>query len=518
LGPLERPVAARLAELAAGSVIERIWSKDPTVWGGTPATPELADRLGWLVLPERAPVELAAIADFQSEVRRAFRHVVLCGMGGSSLAPDVLSRASGAAPGGLRFHMLDSTHPDAIAAVDRVCAPRDTLYIIASKSGTTIETSSFFSHYWAATGGRGSHFTAITDPGTVLNRLALERGVRRVWLAPPDVGGRYSALSVFGLVPGALAGADLSTMAASGTAMAGACREARPDQNPGAWLGAVLGEAARIGRDKLTILEAAGTGRFGLWVEQLVAESTGKKGLGIAPVVEEPLGGPEGYGDDRIFVRLATPAPADPEDHLITALERAGHPVVRITLRGAGDLGGEFFRWEFATAVACAILGVNPFDQPNVAESKANTAALLRQGLAPQRTANGAEVSRLLRGTEPGEYIALLAYLPDMEGHTERLRAIAGRWRDRLRRPVAVGYGPRYLHSTGQLHKGGRAAGRFVFVVPSIGTDCPVPGATFTFGTLMSAQAQGDIAALGARGRPVVQVDSLDALDEVTLP
>lgn len=523
LGALAPSVGARLADLDARRVVERIWDRDPAVWGGTPATPELADRLGWLDLPAQAVKDLPAIQTFAAEAGREFRQVVLCGMGGSSLAPDVLSRATAGLPGGPAFRMLDSTHPEAIAAVDDACPPKDTLYIVASKSGTTIETASFLSHYWAATGGVGSQFVAITDPGTALAQLAGERSFRRVWLAPLEVGGRYSALSSFGLVPGALAGADVAGVVASGGVMADGCRRSGggdvADGNPGAWLGAVLAEAARSGRDKLTIPDAPGTGRFGLWAEQLVAESTGKGGRGIVPVVGEPLGPPEVYRGDRLFLRIAARGTqGGAEDAALNTLARAGHPVVRITLGDASDLGAEFYRWEFATAVACAILGVNPFDQPNVAESKANTAALLERGVAVASAASVTEVGRLLREARPGEYIALLAYLPDTEEHAGRLRAIARRWRDRVGVAVTVGYGPRYLHSTGQLHKGGPGGGRFVYVVPPIVSDRPVPGAAYTFGTLMTAQAEGDIAALRRRGRPVARVDRLDALEGMELP
>ncbi|HXV86555.1 MAG TPA: hypothetical protein VD793_07640 [Gemmatimonadales bacterium] len=518
LGPLERPVTVRLAALNAERVVDRMWARDPTLWGGSRDTSELLDRLGWLDLPARAGADAAAAQEFVANLGADVRHVVLCGMGGSSLAPDVLSRASPAARSP-DFRMLDSTHPDAIAATDAACPARDTLYLIASKSGTTVETSSFFSHYWSTTGGAGSQFAAITDPGSALATLAAARAFRRVWLAPPDVGGRYSALSVFGLAPAALAGADVAKVARAGEEMVVACRLSDAAENPGAWLGAVLAEAARAGRDKLTILEGQGTGRFGLWAEQLVAESTGKAGKGMVPVVGEPVGAPDAYGQDRIFVSVSVQdSGSGALDAALSELERAGQPVVRVALGGGSDLGGEFFRWEFATAVAGAMLGVNPFDQPNVAGSKANTADLLRRGVKAGAASSPDEIRRLLADAGERDYLAVLAYLPDTEENGRRLRALAARWRDGSRRAVTAGLGPRYLHSTGQLHKGGPSTGRFIVVLPAITDDCPVPGADYTFGTLLTAQAAGDIAALRRRGRPVVQVSRLDALEKVAWP
>jgi glucose-6-phosphate isomerase len=506
---------ARLKQLDAERVVERIWAKDPSVWGGDAATPELADRLGWLDLPERSAKDIATFRRFADEIASEFRYVVLCGMGGSSLAPDVIARASGQRKGRPAFYMLDSTHPDALAAVDGSCEAACTLYVIASKSGSTIETSSFFRHYWAATRGASASFIAITDPGGPLAALAAERRFRRTVESPADVGGRYSALSPFGLVPGALAGADINGLVERGAAMATACRAGAASGNLGAWLGAVLAEAAAAGRDKLTFMDSAELGRFGLWAEQLVAESTGKRGKGVIPVVGEPVGHANVYGSDRLFVRMVqADEPRSEADERMEQLARAGHPTVLITLAGPEDLGGEFFRWEFATAVACAILGVNGFDQPNVAESKRNTAAMLRAGVKRSPVASAGEVRQLVAGAPPGDYVALLAYLPDTPENAARLSGVARRWRDRHGVAVAPAFGPRYLHSTGQLHKGGPEKARFVFVLPTPKRDFPVPGETYSFGTLMAAQAEGDLAALRARGRAAVSVDSLDIVEQ----
>lgn len=518
LGPLERRVAVRLGALANDRVIERIWAKDPSVWGGDARTPDLADRLGWLELPERSAQAVDAFERFAGDVAGEFRHLVLCGMGGSSLAPAVLAGAFGPRRNRPAFAMLDSTHPDAVRALERACDPACTLCVIASKSGGTIETASFFHHYWEALGGRGKQFVAITDPDSPLAVLAGARGFRRTFESPPDVGGRYSALSPFGLVPGALAGVDVRAVLERGAAMAAASRSTDPASNPGAWLGAVLAEAAIAGRDKLTLMDSPGIGRFGLWVEQLVAESTGKNGKGIVPVVGEPPGAAAAYGGDRLFVRLALADDARGlTDERLDELAARGHPVVRITLDGPEGLGGEFFRWEFATAVACALLGVNAFDQPNVAESKANTSAMLRRGGAPAPAATAEEVEGAIASTRLGEYVALLAYLPDTPEHAARLAGVAGRWRDRLGVPVTPAFGPRYLHSTGQLHKGGPAIGRFVFVVPTPEQDVPIPGEPYSFGALMTAQADGDLAALRARDRVALKVTSLETLEQVGL-
>jgi glucose-6-phosphate isomerase len=389
------------------------------------------------------------------------------------------------------------------------------LFIISSKSGTTQESDSFFRYFWERTGGRGSQFVAITDPGTPLEQLGRDRGFRRTFLNPPDIGGRYSALSFFGLVPAALIGLDAETMLHRAHRMAEATASCVPTlENPAAWLGAILGESALAGRNKATFVLSPGIASFGLWVEQLIAESTGKEGKGILPVADEPLGPPEVYSADRVFVSMALAGEADAEtESRLAALERAGHPVVHLRLEDQYDLGQEFFRWEFATAVAGAVLRINPFDQPNVAESKANTKAVLAKRSAATPAASAVELEKFLAGIKPGDYLAIMAYLPPTPDNDRRLASIRLRLRDRLKVATTLGYGPRYLHSTGQLHKGGPPVGHFLQISEPLKGDLPIPGESFSFGQLEAAQAEGDLVALRARGRPAIRVDDFGLLE-----
>ena len=516
---LRDAITRRLERFATDDVIGRLWSRDPSLWTDEPDEPELADRLGWLRVGaemQRAVQDLQLFAD---EVRRDFDRVVLLGMGGSSLAPEVIWRTFGRQSGYPSFHMLDSTHPRAVAAVEESGRLERTLFIVASKSGTTLETLSFYRYFWRRTGGRGSQFVAITDPDTPLERLAREQGFRRVFLNPPDIGGRYSALSLFGLVPAALMGVDPGALLSRGEAMAEQCgADVPPARNPGAWLGAVMGEAAVAGRNKLTFLLSPGVASFGLWVEQLIAESTGKSGKGIVPVVDEPSRRVSTYGADRLFVTVSLAGEVAGLDERARRLAEAGHPVVRIVLRDAHDLAAEFFCWEFATAVAGSVLRVNPFDQPNVAESKQNTKRVLDEGSESEQIAalRRQDVSSFLEGVAAGDYVALLAYAnPDAasERQMRRLRAALG---DRIPAPVTGGYGPRYLHSTGQLHKGGPQVGHFIQVLEPTQSRLGVPGEPYTFDELVAAQAQGDYQALLGRRRPVLRVsDAGDLLENL---
>lgn len=513
---LDGAVARRLAALDEGDVVRRVWQGDPTVWGKDAATPDLRDRLGWLRVVERMAADLPPVAAFAEQTRAEFDRVVLLGMGGSSLAPEVLWRAFGPQPRGPATVLLDSTHPAAVAAsvADELAR---TLFVVASKSGTTLETDSLFRHCWDRTGGRAAQFVAITDPGTPLEALARERGFRHVFRNPPDIGGRFSALSLFGLVPAALAGIDVGTLLRRAAAMAAECGASVPAaENPGARLGAWLGEAA-LGRcDKVTFALSPTLVPFGLWLEQLLAESTGKAGTGVLPIVEPP-GDPGVYGDDRAFVTLGLATERrTSEDARGEALRRSGHPMERIELDGAAALGAEFYRWEFATAVAGAILRVNPFDQPNVAESKRNTEQTLAGGDANlPAAADRAAMRAFLEAVSPGDYAAILAFVPPSPAPDRRLARVQAHLRDRLGAAVTVGYGPRYLHSTGQYHKGGPPVGHFIVVVDAPTDDLPVPGRPFSFGRLMVAQAVGDMRALAARGRPIARVAGLDALEEV---
>jgi len=512
---VDASVAVRLDAMDSAQVPKRIWARDPTVWKNDPNTPEIRDRLGWLTVGKAMAQQVKDLKAFADEVRAEFSRVVLCGMGGSSLAPEVLWRTFGAAPDHPSLVVLDSTDPRAVRQAEQGGDLAKTLFIISSKSGTTQESDSFFRYFWERTGGRGRQFVAITDPGTPLERLAGERGFRRTFVNPADIGGRYSALSFFGLVPAALIGVDVQTLLHRAHRMAECCAAWVPAlENPAAWLGAALGEAALAGRDKVTFVLSPGVASFGLWVEQLIAESTGKEGKGILPVADEPLGVPGVYGQDRVFVSMALAGETDAAtESRLVELEKAGHPVVHLRLDDRYDLGQEFFRWEFATAVAGAVLGINPFDQPNVAESKANTKAVLAKRSPPSPAASAGELEKFLAAIMPGDYLAIMAYLPPTPENDRRLAAIRLRLRDRLKVATTFGYGPRFLHSTGQLHKGGRPIGHFLQITQRAEQDLPIPGETFTFGQLEAAQAEGDLLALRSRGRPVIRTEELGLLE-----
>jgi glucose-6-phosphate isomerase len=436
-------------------------------------------------------------------------------MGGSSLASEVLWRTFGRRDGYPALVVLDSTDPRAVAAVNAGGELGSTLFIIASKSGTTRETTSFYRYFWKLAGERGSQFVAITEPGTPLATLAGERGFRRTFLNPADIGGRYAALSYFGLVPAALVGVDVGELLHRAHRMAEASASCVPPrENAGARLGAILGTAALAGRDKLTFVLSPGVSSFGSWAEQLLAESTGKEGKGIIPVVGEPLGAPEVYGSDRVFVAMTLAGEDDPNTmSRLDALAAAGHPVVRLLVRDRYDVGGEFFRWELAAAVAGAVLRINPFDQPNVAESKRNTEQVLAERPALSRPASREAAHAFLARVPPGHYLAILAYLPLAPEPDRRLAAIRLALRDRLRVATTVGYGPRYLHSTGQLHKGGPPTGHFLQILDPAADDTPIPGEPFTLGELKAAQAEGDLLALERRARPVVRIEGMDLLE-----
>ena len=496
----------------------RLAARDAALWSDEPAAQrEIAERLGWLDLPQAMADGVADLAAFADGVRRdGFTRVVLLGMGGSSLAPETFGRVFGARPGHPSLAVLDSTDPAFIARVERAAPLEKTFFLVSSKSGTTLETSDLFSWFWERTARRGAQFAAITDPGTPLAALGRERKLRRVFEARADVGGRYSALSHFGLVPAALLGIDLAGLLARASRMAEACRGTPADPGPGARLGAALATAWQDGRDKVTIVTGAGLEAFGPWVEQLLAESTGKHGKGLVPVVGEPLASPSGYGADRLFVALQLEGAPEPAAmQALAELESAGHPVVRLSLADPLELGAEFFRWEVATALAGSWMGINAFDQPNVAESKDNTGRVLQQLVAggtpnappaaePSRL--GEALSRWLAGIGGSDYAALLAYLPPSAEHDAALTAIRVAIRDALGVATTAAYGPRYLHSTGQLHKGGPSSGAFLALESGDGPELRVPGRDYAFATLELAQALGDLVALERRGRPVIRI------------
>ena len=519
LGGLTSRVQARLAAWDEQDFGARLWARDHTLWS-TVAIAELTDRLGWLWLPE-GKGQAGGIEQFASEIRSEADRVVLLGMGGSSLAPEVYQATFGNAAGYPELMVLDSTHPAAVTAVSESIDPGRTLFVVASKSGGTIETLSLFRYFWGIASGAlerpGERFVALTDPESGLEALARRRRFRRIFPTPPEVGGRYSALTPFGLVPAALIGMDIRRLLDSAAAMADACGPGVPaSRNPALRLAAAMGEAALAGRDKITYVCSPSVAAFGAWVEQLIAESTGKDGTGIVPVAGEPLGDHRTYGDDRLFVHLDV-AGEDPAGRpaALEVLQAVGHPVIRVVLDDLYDLGAELFRSEMAVAAAGSVLGINPFDQPDVQIAK----DLARRAMSEEGL--GGAIDEVSTGTpselgdrlgewvgtlRPGDYIGIHAYLPMGGPATPVLEELARTLRDRWGTAVTLGYGPRFLHSTGQLHKGGAANGVFLQIVDTPGHDTAVPESGFTFGELIEGQAAGDYQALEARGRRVLRV------------
>ena len=515
LGGYLKGIQDLLWQMEADDVVGRIWRKDHTVWKPDPA--EIEDRLGWLTVPQLMRREIPALESFAREIREAgYRHVVLLGMGGSSLGPEVLRCALGSAQGYPQLIVLDSTVPAVVQGVSDAIDPANTLFLVSSKSGSTIEPNCLYAYFRglvdSACGQRaGDNFIAITDPGTVLERLASDAGFRRTFLNPTDIGGRYSVLSYFGLVPGALLGIDTRTLLERAETMAQECGPDRPaSKNPGAWLGAAMAQMVSEGRDKLTLVTSPHIESFGLWIEQLLAESTGKEGKGIIPVVGEPHLSPEGYGEDRQFVYLRLEDDDNVEsDDFALAIAEASHPLICIDLQDRYELGAEFYRWEFATAIAGAVLGIHPFDQPDVQAAKDMTDAMLahvqQTGEFPAVQAE-TSFDQLLVGIQPDSYVAILAYCqqtPEVDASISLLRQ---RIAQRYGVATTAGYGPRYLHSTGQLHKGGPASGVYLLLTTDPEPDVPIAGRPYTFGQLAQSQAMGDLQALRAASRPVAWV------------
>ena len=521
-----------LAERAASA----LWRSTPSVWSRDPRVQkEIAERLGWMTSPLLMADSIERLQTFAAGVARdGVTDVVLLGMGGSSLAPEVLRAVVGVAPGRPRLHMLDSTDPAAVRAA--ATPPEHTLYLLASKSGTTIEPNSLAAHFRQRLQDAGiprwaDHFVAITDEGTELDRRARAEHFRDLFINPSDIGGRYSAMSFFGMVPAALMGQDVGEIIGWALAMLAASEPggAAALVNPAVALGLVMGAAAQDGQDKLTLVVPPALDAFGLWVEQLIAESTGKNGTGIVPIAGEPLGDPSVYGVDRLFVRMrGHGAPREEaRDAGIRAVTAARLPVVEIDMPEPAALGAEFMRWEIATAVAGAILEINPFDQPNVQQAKDATNGLLAEykskGRLPIAASDGkldgieltltsaakkalgtAGADALLTLLHPGDYFSLLAYLGPDAALADALHACRHAVRDRARVATMFAYGPRYLHSTGQLHKGGPNTGVFVLISATPREDLPIPGEPFSFGTLELAQAIGDFNSLDAAGRRAV--------------
>lgn len=534
-GPLA-PRAAHTADLAERATMG-LWRGAPETWSDDPAVhPAIANRLGWRQAPEWVAGELDRVRAFADAARRdGFTDCVLLGMGGSSLAAEVLRTVLGTVPEWLRFHVLDSTDPAAVRAV--TAPPRQTLYLLASKSGSTVEPNAMAAHF--AQGLRdadvidwGTHFVAITDAGTELEARASREHFRGCFVNPADIGGRYSALSLFGMVPAALMGQDLSALAGWGAGMMIAAQAGGQASaaNPAAGLGLFMALNALNGRDKLTLLLPPSLAPFALWVEQLVAESLGKNGVGVVPVAGESLGSPEDYGNDRAFVRVRVHGTFAEEDRdpAVNTLRAAGHPVAEIDLLEPAALGAEFARWEVATAVAGAILRVNPFDEPDVTRAKTATSQLLDRYRTTGRLPEGdvdtvhpsgvaLTLSRQARGLlsghdpagflklcGPADYVAVLAYVPVRQEWDDAIDMFRRAFQRQLRRASTFGYGPRYLHSTGQLHKGGPNTGLFLMVTATPKTDLAIPGNDCSFGVLERAQALGDFASLDTLERRVL--------------
>jgi transaldolase/glucose-6-phosphate isomerase len=545
LGHYQAGFESTLKDLDKQKVVSRMWKKDPTVWKDDPEHEKIiGNALGWLKVAQTMQPHVTELVAFAEEIRKAeFEYAVVLGMGGSSLCPEVLGRTFAKKDGYPQLYVLDSTVPTAIRHLEQKINAGKTLFIVSSKSGDTTEPQ-MFQRYFHERVKRvkgdtaGENFIAVTDPGTQLTKDAAHYRFRRVFLNMPDIGGRYSALSYFGMVPFAVMGGDVKTLLDRALQAGHAC--AGPvgvNENPGARLGAILGSLAKAGRNKVTFVTPAPLDSLGLWIEQLIAESTGKEGKGIVPVAGEPLGSPDDYGDDRVFAFIHTQSSKTGDiDAKLAALEAAGHPVLRHALHDPLDLGEEFFLWEFATAIAGALLGIDAFDQPNVQESKDNTKRLLGEyvqngSLAQQKLIIAEESMRIfgdeatrdllrrsgssmqqivtahLSRIKPGDYFAVTQYIEELNNYEGLLQQVRIAVRDEKKVATTSGYGPRFLHSTGQLHKGGPDTGVFVQITSEDINDIEIPGEKFTFGVLKQAQALGDFESLAARGRRAIRVD-----------
>jgi transaldolase/glucose-6-phosphate isomerase len=525
LGKLQNRVTRRLKEWEAQQFGKRLWDKDPSLWSAQPV-PELSDRLGWLELPQSMEAQKSALVALADKVKAdGMRHAVLLGMGGSSLAPEVFQQTFGNKEGYPALIVLDSTHPTAVRAVESQIDLDRTLFIVSSKSGTTTETNSFFFYFWdklkQLKEEPGEQFVAITDPGTALETLARERKFRATFAAPKEVGGRYSALTVFGLVPAALIGLDIGTFLQHARTLSEACGPSAPVvDNPALVLGAALAELALAKRDKVTFMCSPSLAAFPAWAEQLIAESTGKAGKGIVPVATEEPGSPEKYGSDRLFVYLRLDGDSNSDlDRQAAALLAKNQPLVRIELKDKLDLSQEFFRWEFAVAAAGAALGIHPFNQPDVqlakdlankamADSSKNSAAKPKGEIsASDPAALRRALDEWMSKRKPRDYVAIQAYVAPSVDTTATLKNIGNSLRERLGVAVTFGFGPRFLHSTGQLHKGGPNSALVLQIVDQPGKNLAVPETNYTFDSLIQAQAIGDLTALKQRRRRAVRVN-----------
>lgn len=547
LGTYESVVADALQAARDKNLARRIWDRDAGLWTGQ----DEAEWIDWLDIVDQQQAQSDVFTAVAEDIRSSgMTHILLLGMGGSSLCPEVMQMTFGTQPGFPELHVLDSTVPAQVTAFEQAVDLEKTLCIVASKSGTTTEPNTFMDYFFdrisrlTGTEQAGRHFIAVTDPGSQLERVARDKGFRHIFHGVPEIGGRYSALSHFGMIPSAIMGLDVPALLARAQAMVRRCRPETPDdKNPGLNLGVTLGTLAKSGRDKVTIVTEPALWDLGAWMEQLIAESTGKEGTGLIPIDNETPGETASYSGDRVFVHIGLASEPDAaQSRFISDMEAAGHPIIRLTMDDRLDIGAEFFRWEFATAVAGSVLSINPFDQPNVQESKAFTKDLTdayeSSGRLPDETpvletdgiklyadAEHAEVLSAAAARtghspgsleawitahigliQPGDYVAFNAYVEMNRAHQDILQAIRLRIRDGRQVATTLGYGPRFLHSTGQLHKGGPNTGVFFQITSDDAQDISIPGKTFSFGILKAAQAAGDFMALSSRQRRLLRI------------
>ncbi len=508
----EKEISDSLARFDRERFTEGIWEKDHTLWSASPA--EVSDRLGWLEIGDFMNERLSAITDFADEIRRdKIKHVVLLGMGGSSLGAEVLRQVFGSRYDYPELIVLDSTIPEAVIAVRNSIEPDSTLFLVSSKSGATTETLALYDYFASLdfSSGTGRHFAAITDAGSPLENLGRKMEFRQVFLNAADIGGRYSVLSYFGLVPAGLSGIDIQPLLASAEKMRGRCAQMNAWENDGCRLGAYLATMSAAGRDKVTIITSPELSSFGLWAEQLIAESTGKSGKGLVPVVAEPMAGPGAYGQDRqfIYMRLEGDHNSDP-DEFVSQIQSCGFEVATIEAEHKFELGSAFYLWEFAIAAAGMLMGIQPFNQPDVEKTKQATRGMLKEylksGSLPLATENGS-LKSLLSQAKPGDYFSIMAYLwqtPETDRIFEDLRL---RVLEKYGLATTLGYGPRFLHSTGQLHKGGPNEGLFVQVIPEPHEDLPVPGRDYSFSIVSRAESLADLETLEGLDRRVISLE-----------
>ena len=535
--PLTKQVAETISDWTKGNKVSRLWQRDASLWTNS----DEAQWLGWLDIVEQQIAEAPKFQKFAQEVRKEnFSDMLLLGMGGSSLCPEVLAKTYGQIDGFPKLHVLDSTDPQQVKAFEDAVDLERTLFIVSSKSGSTLEPNIFKQYFFERTkevvgpDRAGSRWVAVTDPGSKLEKEAQGDKFRHIFHGVASIGGRYSALSNFGMVPAAAMGLDIPKFLDRANQMVQACKASAIESNPGAMLGIILGSAAILGGDKLTFVTSPAIHDLGAWLEQLIAESTGKQGKGIIPVDREELTGPKGYGNDRVFAYLRfEPAPDANQDQHVAALEEAGQPVIRITVKDTYDLPGEFFRWEIATAVAGSIISIDAFNQPDVEASKIETRKLTSEyeqsGSLPAekpifehrgiklyadprnaKQVNSGNLAGHLKAhldrIQPGDYFAVLGYIQMNQEHEARLQEIRHAVRDAKQVATCLGFGPRFLHSTGQAYKGGPNSGVFLQITCDDAHDLQVPGAKYTFGVVKAAQARGDFQVLSDRGRRALRV------------